>query len=93
MLELGMNHAGEITRLARRVPAEVAVITNVGTSHIDASRQQKTLHAPKARLSLACAHLAGEPTFRLRRGTTPSSLQMSLLALLCCLQDGGRYGG
>lgn len=34
LLELGMNHAGEISKLSRLCQPNVSVITNIGTSHI-----------------------------------------------------------
>lgn len=45
ILELGMNHRGEISRLSRSVTPDIAIITNVGTAHIGnlGSREQIAL--------------------------------------------------
>lgn len=34
LIECGMNHAGELSRLSRAIHPDIAVITNVGTAHI-----------------------------------------------------------
>lgn len=35
IIEMGINHFGEMTRLARMVRPDIAVITNIGTAHLE----------------------------------------------------------
>ena len=35
VIEMGMNHFGEISRLTRAVAPTVGLITNIGVSHIE----------------------------------------------------------
>lgn len=35
IVEMGINHFGEMTRLARMVRPDIAVITNIGTAHLE----------------------------------------------------------
>ena len=50
VLELGMNHAGEITRLTSVARPTVAVITNVGTSHIGLLGSRENIARAKAEI-------------------------------------------
>lgn len=34
LMEMGMNHAGEISRLSKCLSPDIAIITNIGTAHI-----------------------------------------------------------
>lgn len=50
VMEMGMNHAGEISLLTRMASPDVGVITNVGTAHLGFFRDQSQLAAAKAEL-------------------------------------------
>lgn len=48
VVEMGMNHAGELTRLAHAALPQAAVITNVGTSHIGNLGSRENIARAKA---------------------------------------------
>ena len=50
VVEMGMNHAGELRRLAACVRPTVAVITNVGTSHIGNLGSRENIARAKAEI-------------------------------------------
>ncbi len=59
VVELGMNHAGEITRLGRICEPDVGVITNVGPAHLEGLGSMDNV-----------AHAKGELLHTLRPGGT-----------------------
>lgn len=67
VLELGMNHAGELLELGSVARPDAAVITNVGTAHIEYFDGHDSLAAAKAELldttarGGICVIPAGEP--------------------------------
>lgn len=50
VIELGMNHKGEISRLSRTVEPDIGVITNVGVSHIENLGSRENILAAKLEL-------------------------------------------
>ena len=50
VLELGMNHAGEIDYLSELVEPDVALITNVGDSHIENLGSREAIFAAKCEI-------------------------------------------
>ena len=53
ILEIGMNHAGEIAPLAEIAAPHVAIITNIGTAHIEFLKTQQAIAEEKAELARA----------------------------------------
>ena len=58
VVEMGMNHPGEIARLAQAVRPQVALVTNVGTSHIGLLGSRENIARAKAEI---VAGLASAP--------------------------------
>lgn len=51
VLELGMNHEGEISRLSRAVKPDIGIITNIGTAHIGNLGSIEAIKKAKAEIS------------------------------------------
>lgn len=72
VLELGMNHPGELRELGETAAPDASVITNVGTAHIEFFGSHEALAGAKAELldttrkGGSCVIPAGEPVLRER---------------------------
>ena len=49
VIEMGMNHTGEIERLSRIVMPDMGVITSIGAGHLEFLGAWRTWHTPSAR--------------------------------------------
>lgn len=47
VVEMGMNHRGEISRLSRAINPDIAIITNIGTAHIGNLGSREEIAAAK----------------------------------------------
>ena len=56
VLEMGMNHQGEIARLSMLAKPNVAVITNIGTSHIGYLKTKKNIFKAKMEITEGMNH-------------------------------------
>lgn len=55
VLELGINHIGEMEKMAAAVAPDLALLTNVGTAHIGQFGTYSTLLAEKAKIAVSLA--------------------------------------
>lgn len=51
VVELGMNHSGEISRLSRALVPDIALITNIGTAHIGNLGSREAIATAKLEVS------------------------------------------
>jgi UDP-N-acetylmuramoyl-tripeptide--D-alanyl-D-alanine ligase len=59
VVEMGMNNAGELTRIAKAARPQVAVITNVGTAHIGLLGSRDNIARAKAEVVEGLVAVAG----------------------------------
>ena len=90
VLEIGMNHPGEIAPLAKIAAPDVAVITNIGTAHIEFMRTREAIAEEKGALVEAvnqsgCVILSAEDEF------TSSISKRAAAAVITVGFSGGDY--
>lgn len=76
VLEMGMNHLGEIRRLSQIASPDIAVITNIGTAHIGILGSRENIFLAKKEIfegmtKGGSAVLCGDDDFLLRIGRDP----------------------
>lgn len=56
LLEMGMNHQGEIERLSKLATPQISVITNIGTSHIGYLKSKRNIFRAKMEITKGMHH-------------------------------------
>lgn len=86
--EMGMNHPGEIAPLAAIAAPDVAIITNVGTAHIEFMGSREAIAVEKGMLAEA-VHEAGCVVLNANDDFTPSIARRSSARVLTAGIDAG----